>query len=119
MAELTAFGREVRKLRIDKGVSLMEMADDLGWSAAFVSSVETGRKDPPEEYVSRVVKFFGLTGNNAEQLRKIALQSRNVVRLKLQPKNQEVVAEFARKFNSLDKRDMDEILSILRRAQEK
>ena len=119
MAELTAFGKEVRKLRLDKGVSLMDMADALGCSAAFVSSVETGRKDPPEGYVSQTAKFLKLNKESASQLQKLAMETRNIVRLRPTSKNREVVAEFARKFDSLGKREVNEILEILSRVQGK
>jgi transcriptional regulator with XRE-family HTH domain len=119
MAELTAFGKETRKLRIDRGVSLMDMADQLGVSAAFVSSVETGRKNPPEEFVAQVSKVLKLDKNKAAELRKFALQSSSVVRLRPKPQNQVVVAEFARKFSELNKQEMEDILKILNRVPEK
>ncbi len=97
----------------------MEMADSLGVSAAFVSSVETGRKNPPEEFVSQVAKFLKLDQKKTAELRQLALESSSVVRLRPKPPTQRVVAEFARKFAGLGKKDMDEILKILSRVPEK
>ena len=41
---LTSIGRFLRKLRIDHGEILKDMADALGVSSAFLSAVENGKK---------------------------------------------------------------------------
>jgi len=114
MAELTAFGKEVRKLRIDKEVSLMEMADALGVSVAFLSALETGRKNPPQDFVTIIGRYFRLDRARIEALHVLALQSSSIVRLRPQTRNREVAAEFARKFDSLGEADIKKILQILR-----
>jgi len=119
MADLTAFGKEVRKLRIDGGVSLMDFADAMGCSASFVSSVDTGRRNPPEEYVNQVVKYFKLDRKRATELHKLAHATRKVVQLRPKAANREVVAEFARKIGVLDTQDIGEIMQILNRREVK
>ena len=47
---LTPFGQIVRKKRIDKFLTLKEMADALGVSSAFLSAVEMGRKAIPDDW---------------------------------------------------------------------
>ena len=37
MADLTPFGKAARKIRIDRGETLGDMAEELGISAAFLS----------------------------------------------------------------------------------
>ena len=41
---LTALGKFLRKLRIDNGEILKDMADKLGVTASFLSAVENGKK---------------------------------------------------------------------------
>lgn len=41
---LTAFGKAVRKARIDTGYTLLTMAKALGTTPAFLSGTETGTK---------------------------------------------------------------------------
>ena len=47
---LTNFGKFCRKLRIDKGELLYDMAQRLKVSSAFLSKVENGKAKPPEEW---------------------------------------------------------------------
>ena len=44
----TQFGKELKKLRIDLGITLMDMANKINVSAAFLSAIETGRKRIPD-----------------------------------------------------------------------
>ena len=46
---LTSIGRFLRKLRIDHGEILKDMADALGVSYAFLSAVENGKKKCPKD----------------------------------------------------------------------
>ena len=117
MSQLTAFGKVIRKLRIDKGYSMMEMADALSVSAAFCSSTETGRKNPPEAYVNQVADFLMLDGKGKARLHQLALQSKSVIKLRPKPASQELVAEFARKFESLAQDQVDEMFNILKKVK--
>ena len=41
---LTAVGKALRKFRIDRDLTLREMAEKIGVTSSLLSSVETGRK---------------------------------------------------------------------------
>lgn len=41
---LTAFGKEVRKIRLDRGELLKTMADSLGVKSSYLSAIEHGKK---------------------------------------------------------------------------
>jgi transcriptional regulator with XRE-family HTH domain len=49
---LTPFGKKVRKLRIDVGVTLKSMADAMGVTSSYLSAIETGKRavTDPEKY---------------------------------------------------------------------
>ena len=44
---LTSIGKFFRKLRIDEGEILKDMAEKLGVSVSFLSAVENGKKRMP------------------------------------------------------------------------
>jgi len=77
--KLSAFGREVRKLRIDAGLLLATMADALGKSPSYLSSVETGRKPAGDDLVEATIKFFAKHGHDASVLRSAAKQDKKEV----------------------------------------
>jgi HTH-type transcriptional regulator, competence development regulator len=117
MADLTPFGTAARKIRIDRSETLGDMADALGISAAFLSSVETGKRNIPDDLVDQIVRYFDLNGAEAQEMRRLAAESRNTIKLKPTEKNRHVATAFARKFEQLDKAQIDEILKVLNKVK--
>jgi len=102
MSMLTPFGVEVRKLRLDRRMRLLDLARLINRTAAFISATETGRKPIPEGYVDAVANAMQLTSEETEQLHRAADQTRKEVRLdKLSKDQRELVAAFARKLDDL------------------
>lgn len=61
------FGEKVRELREIKDLSLRDLAEKIGCSAAFLSDVELGRRHPSDELFKKLAKVLGTT---SEELRK-------------------------------------------------
>jgi transcriptional regulator with XRE-family HTH domain len=99
---LTPFGIAARKLRLDKGMRLLDLAQLMGCSASFISAIETGRKAIPDGYVVRVSRAMNLTPPEIRSLRRAADQARKEVRLdKLPAEQRELVAAFARRLDDI------------------
>jgi len=97
MASLTPFGIEIRKLRLDKGMRLLDLADRLKKSDAFLSAIETGRKPIPDGYVREVGNAMELSTEELARLRKAADRTRKHVQIEKLPEHQrELVAAFSR-----------------------
>ena len=73
---LTDFGRELRRIRIERGQLLMDMAMQLGMGAAELSSIEMGRKPIPPEMLGWLEEYCGIGGRDWEAL---ALATRDPV----------------------------------------
>ena len=113
---LSRFGKTVRKLRIDKGVTLKAMAKALGKTSAYLSAVETGRKNAPRQLVQEIADYFDLAPSEAEDLQRAAEESRTEVTLPMTGFNdaqREVAAAFARQFSSLTKQELEQIRALL------
>ncbi|WOI39319.1 helix-turn-helix transcriptional regulator [Alteromonas sp. CI.11.F.A3] len=78
---LTEFGKAVRKARIDTGYTLKTMAEELGKSAAFFSSMETGTKKIPKDWVVKISEFFESKDYSVPELGKYADVSNRSVSL--------------------------------------
>lgn len=57
-------GERIRELRDGKDVSLREFAKKLHLSAAFVSDIELGRRNPSEDVLARIAKFLGTSADD-------------------------------------------------------
>lgn len=118
---LTKFGKTVRKLRIDKGVTLKQMADTLNRTSAYLSAVETGRKNLPDPLVDEVAKYFELSEEDYKALRLDAEISRTSVSIPLDgisEPQREVAAVFARKFPTLSPEQLNQIRGLLEQNQD-
>ena len=58
---VTAFGKILRKRRIDSSEILGDMAKRLDVSAAYLSSIENGLREIPESFVEKIAKEYGLS----------------------------------------------------------
>ena len=73
--KLTEFGKFLRKLRIDNGELLKDMAIKLNTTPAFLSMVETGRRSIPKKWEEEIEKIYSLSLIQKEEL--ISILNRN------------------------------------------
>lgn len=73
---MTPFGRRVRELRAENAITQKQMAIDLNVSAAYLSALEKGGRGAPNwPFVQRVIGYFNIIWDDAEELEKLALRS--------------------------------------------
>ena len=73
---MTPFGLRVRELRATKKVTQKQMADELGVSAAYLSALEKGNRGAPSwQFVQRIIGYFNIIWDDAEELQKLAMTS--------------------------------------------
>lgn len=113
---LTQFGKECRKIRIDCGEILRDMADKLNVTSAYLSAVETGKRNVPEQWPDVIAQLYGLNEAEKEELRKKAINSQTSIRLevnKMEDNQRDLAVAFARKLETLDKSKISKIMDIL------
>ena len=94
---LTAFGKAVRKARIDAGETLLSMAQQLGVTPAFLSGMETGRKKIPAEWAKKIAAFFHERNVQVDDLPQLANVSNEAIPVDGLPLQQQMLlAGFAK-----------------------
>jgi transcriptional regulator with XRE-family HTH domain len=107
---MTPFGIANRKLRLDKGLRLLDLAKKLDLSSSYVSAVETGKKSIPPGYIALVVRALDLTDAEARELQKAADGSKKIIEVEgLKGSDRELVAAFARRLDDLSPEFLAEI----------
>lgn len=115
--KVTAFGKFLRRLRIDKELLLKEMATELQVSSAFLSSVELGKKSISEEFEEKIISKYKLDVKEASELRQAANLSQPSVKIDLVGKSadaREMVMCFARSYESLSEVEKDKLMNLLK-----
>lgn len=70
---MTPFGERVRALRKARGVTLKQMAQDLGVSSAYLSALEHGHRGRPSWWlVQQICGYFHVIWDEAEELQRLA-----------------------------------------------
>lgn len=113
---ITEFGKQLRKLRIDKEITLRGMAEAMDISPSQLSSIETGKRKITDDFFSAVVDFFGLKGKEVDELKKMADVSQNEITLSLGGANnaqRDSAVCFARRLHDLTDDDLNKINEIL------
>jgi len=73
-SEHNLFGQALRSLRESKNISLRSFAKQMGWSAAYQSDVELGRRGPLQE--KRVRQAAAILGADPDKLWLVAVKGR-------------------------------------------
>lgn len=116
MKNLTPFGKEIRKLRVDRGETQADVANAVGVSVAFFSAIETGRKNVPGDLLDNLMGHFQLDMVSRARIKRIAEDSQIEVKInmkKFDDERRHVVAGFARKFDELSDQQLEELKAIL------
>lgn len=115
---LTSLGKELRKLRIDRGEVLRDMAEKLSISSAYLSSIENGKRRASEELIEKIEKLYSLNQTESKNLQKSLEKSIDEVTITLKNSTgikRDLGLVFARKFDGLSNQDIQNLMKILRK----
>ncbi|MBL1240416.1 MAG: helix-turn-helix domain-containing protein [OCS116 cluster bacterium] len=114
---MTPFGLKLRELRLNQNVTQKKMAKDLNISAAYLSALEHGKRGVPSwQMLQRIIHYFNIIWDEAEELIEIAGHSRTKTTINtigLSPKANILANRFAAEISSLDEQGLDMILTVL------
>jgi len=120
---LTPFGRHLRRLRADRGMTLKEMASAVGVSSAYLSALEHGKRGRPSwALVQRIITCLNVIWDDAEELTRLARLSHPRVTIDttgLSPSATELANRLAVSISHLRQRQLEELLAVLGRDADK
>lgn len=121
MNHLTKLGKELRKLRLELGITLFEMAGAIDVSSSLLSSVETGKKPATKALIEKLAAvypevqaqraFFDVLGEETQKEVRIRLDSET-------PRANELALTFARNFNNLASTDVERLLAVFKAKED-
>jgi transcriptional regulator with XRE-family HTH domain len=118
---MTPFGEKVRLLRRERGISQRDMAASIGVSPAYLSALEHGRRGVPNwATVQKIIGFFNIIWDDAEELQRLAEQSHPRVVIDtagLSPRATELSNLLARTISSLGELEIEMLIRQLRDTQ--
>jgi len=114
---MTPFGKRIRELRRERGITQAQMAADLDISAAYLSALEHGRRGRPSWFlVQNIIAYFNVIWDEAEELQELARISHPRVTVDtagLSPRATELVNRLADRIVDLPESRIVAMLKIL------
>ncbi|MDO5295158.1 MAG: helix-turn-helix transcriptional regulator [bacterium] len=118
---LTSLGKFLRKLRIDRGEILRDMADKLGVTVSFLSAVENGKKRMPSLWNNRICELYSLDIHQQESFTKAIAETEDTIEMNLtsaSANRRELAIAFARSFHNIDTEQITAIHKILQKRKQ-
>lgn len=113
---ITTLGKELKKLRIDLGLTLIGMAKAMEMSSSFLSAIETGRKRVPDNFLNTLTSSFGDVQIDKKKYEVLINQARKEVRMSIDASSYEDAAlatALARRFGDLTVEQKKRLLNIV------
>ena len=114
--KVTPFGKFLRKLRIDRGVILKTMAETLGFSSAYLSALELGKKNVPEGLTDKIIEAYELNEAEVMELKRLADLSKTQEKIDLTGANETdraLVTTFARSYQAMSEEKKKQFMELL------
>lgn len=67
---LSNYGKILRKIRIDKGLTMAQMAKAIGITSAYLSTIERGKRNIPKNLTQDIIGHYELSNEQVAELRK-------------------------------------------------
>ena len=119
---LTSIGKFLRKLRIDQGEILKDMADKLGVTVSFLSAVENGKKKMPSSWNKKICDLYQLDTEQKDAFTVAIAETENTIEMNLDETSmghRELAVSFARKFPDIDDFQVKKKKKILKGGKRK
>lgn len=114
--KLTEFGKFSRKLRIDNGELLKDMAMKLDVTVSYLSAVEIGKRNLPEKWEAEIVRAYHLNEKESEELKEAIIYSKKVFKINVESfekEEKDLILMLARKVDNMDEKEKNNLKKIL------
>lgn len=116
---ITEFGKKLRIIRMNQGIRLKKMAEDLKVSPSFLSAVEVGKKNVPSKWVNEISDRYQLTEKERSELERLAQEAVINVKIEMTQANKSqrsAALAFARSFDTLSEEEAQQIINFLHKG---
>jgi transcriptional regulator with XRE-family HTH domain len=120
---MTPFGAKLRQLRKERNITLKDMAAALDVSSAYLSALEHGKRGKPTWFlVQRIIAFFNVIWDEAEELQRLAEVSDPNITINtagMDPKATELTNLLSDRIGQLSPKSLEDLIFQIRSASVK
>lgn len=119
---ITAIGKALRRIRLEKDEYLKDMADKLGVSSSYLSAIENGKRRLTSHLLEKIKKTYRLSPEQAEEIDRASLETQERVYVDINGMSESkktLAMAFARDFEGISEEQMRRIRDILEEGDDK
>ncbi len=113
---ITKFGKELRKIRIDNEENLSMMSKKLGVSISYLSAIENGVREIPQDFIQKIIANYRLSRERIEILFATEAEAASKVSIPLNStlsEQRQLAFMLSRKLNDLSLEECKAIMRLL------
>lgn len=114
---VTKFGKFLRILRLKNNEIIADMSSKLGISISYLSAIENGKRDIPDNFSDKIINLYSLSGEDISELNEaidLSLKEAKISLDGLSSKQRELGLLCARKIKELSDEDIKKIKDLLK-----
>ncbi len=115
MKNVTAFGKWMRKYRIEHNEKLRDMARKLDTSPAYLSAIELGKVSIPKLVYDKLYMQYNFTEEERRELIRVISETKGSVNISLNLNDdyrKDTVLKFVYLLNSMSKEDAERLCAL-------
>ena len=119
---ITNFGKTLRKIRLIREETLYDMAKKLEITSSYLSAIECGKRNIPEDFIDKLQKIYDFTEEELVELKTTKEDAIKEVSINIENiglKRRTLALEFARSFGDIADEDAEKLIKRLRKLQGK
>lgn len=74
----TNFGRQLRAVRARLGITQKQLSEELHYTAAYLSSIESGKRSVPKDFINIIGSIYGLPDEELNELKEAQKKDRQL-----------------------------------------
>lgn len=113
---ITKLGIELRKIRLEKGDTLHNMAEKIGISISYLSAIENGTRKTPDKMIDSICEAYNLDEKAKEKLivcDQMARENLNIPLTEINISQRNLVYALSRKLPKISDDKCNDIMKIL------
>ena len=117
----TKYGEFMRVLRVRHHEVMGDIAKLFEVKVPFVSAVESGKRNVPEEWIPIIIAHYQLSEKEQNELYEAIAESRTQIKMNLTEagnSQRRVAVQFQRSFEKMDEATAEAILELLKKQEE-
>lgn len=115
--KITEYGKVLRIIRMNSGELLKDMASKLDVTSSYLSAIENGKRNIPQEFTEKIIAIYNLDTKTKVDLELAETKSTDCIKLNLKnasAEQQDLAFAFAKRLKRLDKKAINEIKMYLK-----